>query len=117
GFITKIEGGFDATHLKHFMDSWNDPDAFAMAHIGWGLDETAQWNAISLADKDSAIGQNGRAFYGNILWSTGPNTDVGGKRDTPAHLDIVMKGGSLYLDNEPIVVNGDVVPSDMQVKK
>jgi 2,5-dihydroxypyridine 5,6-dioxygenase len=117
GFIVNIEGGFDAMHLKHFMDSWNDPDAFAMAHIGWGLDETAQWNAISLADKDSAIGQNGRAFYGNILWSTGPNTDVGGKRDTPAHLDIVMKDGSLFLDNEPIVVDGDIIPGDMQVRK
>jgi 2,5-dihydroxypyridine 5,6-dioxygenase len=117
GFITDIDGGFDAMHLKHFMDSWKDPDAFAMAHIGWGLDETAQWNAISLSDKESAIGQNGRAFYGNILWSTGPNTDVGGKRDTPAHLDIVMKGGSLFLDDQPIVVDGDVIPDDMRVKK
>jgi 2,5-dihydroxypyridine 5,6-dioxygenase len=77
----------------------------------------AQWNGISLINKESAIGQDGRAFYGNILWSTGPNTDVGGKRDTPAHLDIAMKGASLFLDGEPIIADGDVIPTDMHVKK
>jgi 2,5-dihydroxypyridine 5,6-dioxygenase len=115
GFITSIDGKFDAAHLSHFMSSWNDPDAYAMAHIGWGLDEMALWNAISLFNKESAIGQDGRAFYGNILWSTGPNTDVGGTRNTPAHLDIAMKGASLYLDGEPIVERGKVVPADMRV--
>ncbi|MDX3907652.1 MAG: 2,5-dihydroxypyridine 5,6-dioxygenase [Pigmentiphaga sp.] len=117
GFIQNIEGGFDAMHLKHFFEAWNDPDAYAMAHVGWGLDEMALWNGISLIDKESAIGQDGRAFYGNVLWSTGPNTDVGGTRDTPAHLDIVMKGASLYLDGEPMVLNGDVIPDDMRVKR
>ncbi|HEX7075665.1 MAG TPA: 2,5-dihydroxypyridine 5,6-dioxygenase [Hyphomicrobiaceae bacterium] len=114
GAIWSIRGGFDADHLKHFMDSWKDPDAYAMAHIGWGLDEMALWNAISLMNKETAIGQDGRAFYGNVLWSTGPNTDVGGSRDTPAHLDIAMRGADLFLDNEPIVLAGEVVPEDMR---
>jgi len=117
GFIREIEGGFDAAHLKHFLESWDDPDAFAMAHVGWGLDELAQWNALSLINKETSIGQEGRAFYGNVLWSTGPNTDVGGTRNTPAHLDISMKGASLYLDGEPMVVDGDVVPGDMKFEK
>jgi 2,5-dihydroxypyridine 5,6-dioxygenase len=117
GFITDISGGFDAEHLAHFMAAWNDPDAYAMAHIGWGLDEMGLWNGISLINKESAIGQDGRAFYGNVLWSTGPNTDVGGKRTTPAHLDIAMKGASLYLDGEPMVLDGDVIPDDQKVKR
>lgn len=117
GFIRDIRGGFDAEHLAHFMAAWNDPDAYAMAHIGWGLDEMALWNGISLINKESAIGQDGRAFYGNVLWSTGPNTDVGGTRTTPAHLDIVMKGASLYLDGEPMVRDGDVVPADQRVRR
>jgi 2,5-dihydroxypyridine 5,6-dioxygenase len=115
GWINKIDGKFDAEHLDHFLQSWNDPDAYAMAHIGWGLDHMALWNGISLINKESAIGQDGRAFYGNVLWSTGPNTDVGGSRNTPAHLDIAMKGASLYLDGEPMVENGRVIPSDMRV--
>jgi len=115
GRITRIEGGFDAEHLSEFLASWNDPDAYAMAHIGWGLDEMALWNGISLINKETAIGQDGRAFYGNILWSTGPNTDVGGTRDTPAHLDIAMKGASLYLDGEPMVEGGRVMAPEMRV--
>ena len=115
GFITSIKGGFDADHLRHFMDSWNDPDAYAMAHVGWGLDEMGLWNAVSLFNKESVIGQDGRSFYGNVLWSTGPNTDVGGTRTTPAHLDLAMKDASLDLDGEPIVVKGAVVPADMKV--
>jgi 2,5-dihydroxypyridine 5,6-dioxygenase len=117
GFITDIRGGFDAEHLKHFMAAWNDPDAYAMAHIGWGLDEMALWNGVSLINKESAIGQDGRAYYGNVLWSTGPNTDVGGTRSTPAHLDIAMRGANLYLDGEPMVEKGDVIPADQQIKR
>jgi 2,5-dihydroxypyridine 5,6-dioxygenase len=117
GRITSIDGQFDAAHLRYFLEAWNDPDAFAMAHVGWGLDEMALWNGISLINKESAIGQDGRAFYGNVLWSTGPNTDVGGARTTPAHLDIAMKGASLYLDGEPIVEAGDVIPPDMRLAK
>lgn len=117
GFITDIAGGFDAEHLAQFMAAWNDPDAYAMAHIGWGLDEMALWNGLSLVNKESSIGQDGRAFYGNVLWSTGPNTDVGGTRTTPAHLDIAMKGASLYLDGEPMVIDGDVIPEDQQVRR
>ena len=117
GRITSIDGQFDAAHLRYFMEAWNDPDAFAMAHVGWGLDEMALWNGISLINKESAIGQDGRAFYGNVLWSTGPNTDVGGTRNTPAHLDIAMKGASLYLDGEPMVVDGEVIPDDMRIGK
>ena len=116
GWIVSIEGGFDAMHLRHFLASWNDPDAYAMAHIGWGLDEMALWNNFSLINKESALGQDGRAYYGNVLWSTGPNTDVGGSRNTPAHLDIAMKGASLYLDGEAMVRDGDVIPADMRLK-
>jgi 2,5-dihydroxypyridine 5,6-dioxygenase len=115
GRITSIEGGFDAQHLSHFMASWKDEDAYAMAHIGWGLDEMALWNAISLFNKESCIGQDGRSFYGNVLWSTGPNTDVGGKRNTPAHLDIAMRGASLYLDGLPMVEAGEVIPADQRI--
>jgi 2,5-dihydroxypyridine 5,6-dioxygenase len=115
GFVVDIAGGFDAEHLSHFMAAWNDPDAYAMAHIGWGLDRMALWNNISLINRESAIGQDGRAFYGNVLWSTGPNTDVGGTRNTLAHLDIVMKGASLYLDGEPMVLDGDVIPADQKL--
>ena len=55
-----------------------------------------------------------RAFYGNVLFSTGPNVELGGTNDTACHLDLPMKGCDLYLDDELIVQHGDIVPNDMK---
>ena len=57
---------------------------------------------------------DGRAFYGNVLFSTGPNTELGGTNDTACHLDLPMKGCTLYLDDELVVKDGTVVPQDMR---
>jgi 2,5-dihydroxypyridine 5,6-dioxygenase len=37
GYCVAIEGGIDATLLRDYMASFNDPEAYAMSHIGWGL--------------------------------------------------------------------------------
>jgi 2,5-dihydroxypyridine 5,6-dioxygenase len=57
---------------------------------------------------------DGRHFQGNFLFSTGPNRYVG--RHTPAHLDIPMRGCSVYLDDEPVVVAGQVVAESEKVR-
>ena len=38
---------------------------------------------------------DGRAHYGNVLFSLGPDTEFGGENDTPCHLDLPMQGCSL----------------------
>ena len=45
-----------------------------------------------------------------FLFSTGPNTEAGGKRATPCHTDIPMRRCSLSLDDEPMTIAGDVIP-------
>ena len=57
---------------------------------------------------------DGRAFYGNVLFSTGPNVELGGTNDTHCHLDLPMRGCTLYLDDELIVKDGEVIPEDMR---
>ncbi|MEK5444630.1 MULTISPECIES: leucyl aminopeptidase [unclassified Fredinandcohnia] len=112
GYVTNIEGGFDAMLIKDYMESFNDPRAYAISHIGWGLNERAQWH--SLAFDDQVFGMDGRAFYGNVLFSLGPNSELGGSNDTPCHLDLPMKNCTLYLDGKLIVKDGDVVIEEMQ---
>ena len=58
-----------------------------------------------------------RSFYGNVMFSTGPNNELGGPNDTPCHLDIPMRGCSLFLDDEPIVIDGDLVVKEMQMAR
>jgi 2,5-dihydroxypyridine 5,6-dioxygenase len=105
-------GGLDAALLRDYMESFGDPDAYGIAHIGWGLNERARWS--SLATDRRGIGAEGRSFYGNVLFSTGPNQELGGGNSSPCHIDIPMRGCSLYLDDEPIIVDGDVVHRDMK---
>ncbi len=117
GMVTEIAGdGLDAELMRSYMAGYHDPRAYAVSHIGWGLDASARWDFMGTdpAAAQSA-GMDGRAFYGNVLFSTGPNTEVGGSNDTMCHLDIPLKGCTLALDNLTIVENGRIVPEDMRV--
>jgi 2,5-dihydroxypyridine 5,6-dioxygenase len=116
GRVTRIEGeGMDATLLRTYIESFRDDRAYACSHIGWGLNERAEWHHMALAREPNAeIGVHGLAFYGNVLFSLGPNTELGGTNDTACHLDMPMRGCSLSLDGELIVKDGAVVPRDMQ---
>jgi 2,5-dihydroxypyridine 5,6-dioxygenase len=112
GSIVAIKGGSDAAMVREYMESFHDLRAYAVSHIGWGLNQLAQWDY--LATGKPTLGMDGRACYGNVLFSTGPNVELGGTNDTPCHLDLPMKGCTLYLDDELIVKGGAIVPKDMQ---
>lgn len=112
GMIVDISGGVDATLLSDYAKSFRDPRAYAVSHIGWGLNEKAQWSAH--ATGVPGIGMDGRAYYGNVLFSTGPNFEFGGDNDTHCHLDLPMKNCTLTLDDELIVKDGEVVPKEMR---
>jgi 2,5-dihydroxypyridine 5,6-dioxygenase len=109
GYIRQIEGGFDAEVLREYMAEFDDPEAYAVSHLGWGLNPRARWSRLALLDKHQTNGNDGRAFAGNFMFSTGPNTDAGGSRDTLCHLDIPMRRCSVSLDGMPMTVDGKVV--------
>ncbi|GFG51089.1 leucyl aminopeptidase [Mycolicibacterium agri] len=114
GFITDIRGELDAQMLKSYIESFNDPRGYGMSHVGWGLNERAQWHGLLPPAFAGGMGMEPRSVYGNVMFSIGPNNELGGPNDTPCHFDIPMRDCSLYLDDEPIVVDGDVVVPDMQ---
>jgi len=45
------------------------------------------------------------------MFSTGPNADAGGNRRTRCHLDIPMLDCTVALDDEPVVIAGQLVPN------
>lgn len=115
GRIRSIEGGFEATYLRRHLDAYRDPGAYAVSHVGWGLQPKARWTSLAMRDKAASLGMDGRAFYGNFLFSTGPNSEAGGSNHSACHVDIPMCGCSVSLDGEPITVDGDVVAPDQRV--
>jgi 2,5-dihydroxypyridine 5,6-dioxygenase len=99
GFVTSIEGDVDAELLRDYMESFNDPEAYAISHIGWGLQPRARWSTLALYDREQTIAMDARAYEG------------GGSRTTPCHIDIPLRGCTVKLDGEEVVRDGKVLSS------
>ena len=109
GFVRSIEGDIDAALLREFMEAYKDPEAYAIAHIGWGMQPRCYWHTLSLVDREATSGQDARAFEGNFLFSLGPNNEAGGPRTTPCHLDIPLRNCTVKLDDVVVVRDGKVI--------
>ena len=109
GYAVKIEGGVDAELLEDYMASFRDPEAYAISHIGWGLQPRARWSTLGLYDREATIGMDARAYEGNFLFSLGPNNEAGGSRNTACHIDIPLRKCTVRLDGEDMVREGQVL--------
>jgi 2,5-dihydroxypyridine 5,6-dioxygenase len=109
GYATHIEGGTDAELLREYMRGFDDPQAYAISHIGWGLQPRAHWTTLSLYDREATIGMDARAYEGNFLFSLGPNNEAGGTRTTACHIDIPLRGCTVSLDGREVVHGGKVL--------
>ena len=107
GFITSITGGADAHLLNDYFESWEDPEVWALSHMGWGLLPQARWSAFDVYDPRSLYGQELRSTAGNFMWSTGSNRFA--DRETPAHLDVPMRSCTVSVDEQVVVRDGKLV--------
>jgi 2,5-dihydroxypyridine 5,6-dioxygenase len=114
GFVRDIKGGVDAELMREFMEAYKDPEAYAIAHIGWGMQPRCYWHTLSLFDREQTTGQDARAFEGNFLFSLGPNNEAGGPRSTPCHLDIPLRNCTVKLDDTVVVRDGKVIDEAFQ---
>jgi 2,5-dihydroxypyridine 5,6-dioxygenase len=111
--VTRIEGeGTDAELMRRYLAAFSaheggDRAAYAVSHVGWGLNERARYEALAFYDREDTNGTELRCFAGNFLFSTGANEFAG--RYTEGHFDIPVRGCTIALDGEPVVVEGRVV--------
>lgn len=117
GLIIDIRGGLDAELVKAYMEAFKDPRGYGMSHVGWGMNPHARWQNLVPGVFPGGMGMEPRSFYGNVMFSTGPNNELGGPNDTACHLDIPMRGCSLFLDDKAIVVDGDIVVKELQMAR
>jgi 2,5-dihydroxypyridine 5,6-dioxygenase len=122
GFITKLEGGLDAKLMRDWLEDGkaddSDRDPYALSHLGWGLNPQARWYSLAMNGDDPERHRAGaRVFAGNFLFSTGPNSQGGGKRTTRGHYDVPMRDCTVMLDNETIIDKGRVVDPKMKVQR
>ena len=104
-FVERIDGdSVDAELMRGYFAAWGDRAAYAVSHVGWGLNRRARWDALTFYDKADVNGTELRAFAGNFLYSTGANEVAG--RHTLGHFDLPLRGCTLRLDGEPVVERG-----------
>ncbi|MCP5083545.1 MAG: peptidase M29 [Alphaproteobacteria bacterium] len=107
-FVTVIIGeGTDAELMKRYWASWDDPNAYAISHVGWGMNEAARYEAMTFYDQRDFNGTELRAYAGNFLFSTGANEFAG--RFTEGHFDIPVRGCTIALDGQVVVNEGAMV--------
>ena len=107
-YVTAIEGeGTDAELTRRYLAAWGEREAYAVAHVGFGMNEAARYEALTMYDQRETNGTEVRAYSGNFLFSTGANEFAG--RYTKGHFDIPVRGCTITLDGEPVVVEGDVI--------
>src|SRR5687767_7051341 len=100
-FIVDIAGeGLDAALMKSYFEAWNDRNAYAVAHLGWGMNPRARWDALVMYDRADINGTEQRAFAGNFLFSTGSNRFA--NRYTHGHFDLPMRNCTIAPDGAAV---------------
>ncbi len=107
--ITQIEGaGVDAQLMREYLAAWEARDghraAYAVSHVGYGLNPAARFDSMAMFDKRDFNGTELRAVAGSFLYSTGANETAG--RYTLGHFDLPMKHCSIALDGTEVIHQG-----------
>jgi 2,5-dihydroxypyridine 5,6-dioxygenase len=110
-YVAVIEGaGVDAALMRSYFAAWSDREAYAVSHVGWGMNPGARWEALAMYDKRDTNGTELRAFAGNFLYSTGANETAG--RHTLGHFDLPLRGCTIRLDDK-LIVEGGVLQGEL----
>lgn len=99
GLVTKIEGGVEALTLKNTLDSAKDVNAYNIAELGIGLNPKSKLTGFLLEDE---------SILGSIHIALGTNIFMGGKVKSLMHIDQIILKPSLWLDNNPIIEDGEL---------
>jgi 2,5-dihydroxypyridine 5,6-dioxygenase len=94
----------DAELMRGHYAAWGERSAYAVSHVGWGLNARARWDAMAFYDKADFNGTELRAVAGNFLYSTGANEVAG--RHTLGHFDLPLRGCTVEVDGQTVVREG-----------
>ncbi len=108
GYVTNLSGGLDPELLNDYMESFVDGEAYAVSHVGWGLQPRARWSVLGLYGREATVGMDARVFAGNFLL---PRPQYRSRRYAQHALpiDIPMRNCTVSLDGEEVIRKGRLV--------
>ena len=107
GAITAIHGGMEAEVLKAWFAKFDDPNAYRIAHIGWGCEKRADW---------MKPGQDNECMYANMQIAFGANLGIYTQARTRsrAHIDFPCLNNSYWIDDIQIQENGEFLIDELR---
>jgi 2,5-dihydroxypyridine 5,6-dioxygenase len=104
-YVVELAGeGADAAMMRAYLAAWGDREAYAVSHVGFGMNPAARYESLAMYDQRDTNGTELRAVAGNFLFSTGANEFAG--RYTSGHFDLPMMGTTIELDGVAVVRDG-----------
>ncbi len=105
GAITNIEGGNEAKELKNWLESFDDPGMFKIAHLSYGFNPGAKLTGDVVEDE---------RVWGSTEWgigNVGPQLvcDIPGGIAAASHTDGICMNSTVWLDGELFLEDGEVV--------
>jgi 2,5-dihydroxypyridine 5,6-dioxygenase len=109
GCIKSITGGLEAELLTEWFAKFKDPNAYRIAHIGWGCERRADW---------LKPGQDNECYYANMQIAFGANRGVftQGTTRSKAHHDFPCRNNSYWCDDVQIMADGEFVRDELKYK-
>src|SRR5438477_5778556 len=104
-YVTHLEGeGADAAMMRAYLAAWGDREAYAVSHVGFGMNPGARYEALTMYDQRDTNSTEVRAVAGNFLVSPGANELAG--RYTARNVGRPMMGTTTLLDGLAVVREG-----------
>ena len=104
-YVTEVAGtGTDAELMRGYLAAWGDREAYAVSHVGFGMNRAARYESLAMLGRRDTNGTELRATAGNFLFSTGANEFAG--RFTAGHFDLPVMRTTITLDGTEVVRDG-----------
>lgn len=116
GKLVDVQGGHTALMLRRWLEQFAGDGGHRIAHVGWGTHDRAVWQGgwrFSHADWESYLGCIMIHFGVNIFDTPCRYSGLGGATAPPdVHWGGSLLNCDLYLDDELIVAQGEIVHPD-----
>jgi len=107
GRVAKVEGGNQAREFEMWLNSFNDPGMFGLAHVSWGFNPGAKLTGDIVEDE---------RVWGCTEWgigNIGPQLIAPDGVSAASHTDGICLNSSAWLDGKLILDEGKVVEEEL----
>ncbi len=107
GVVREVQGGIEAVSYRKWLESFNDPNMFNVAHISFGCNPGAKLTGRILEDE---------RIWGCVQWGLGHQgySFKGKAGSAKSHTDGICLNASVWFDNQEVLEEGSFIHRDLK---